>query len=76
PWYANYTKDPLGMPLTPPPPAAVATMPPLIDPAPAEGQPAQLATADPASVPAPEPLPESPVALAPSDPVAPNGGGN
>lgn len=30
PWYANYTKDPLGMPLTPPP-AAVATMPPLID---------------------------------------------
>lgn len=29
PWYANYTKDPLSMPLTPP--AAVATMPPLID---------------------------------------------
>ncbi|MBP2454470.1 MCE family protein [Mycolicibacterium lutetiense] len=31
PFFANYTKDPLGMPLTPPP-AAVATMPPLIDP--------------------------------------------
>jgi len=31
PWYANYTKDPLNMPLTPQPPA-VATMPPLIDP--------------------------------------------
>jgi phospholipid/cholesterol/gamma-HCH transport system substrate-binding protein len=30
PWYANYAKDPLGAPLTAPPPA-VATMPPLID---------------------------------------------
>jgi phospholipid/cholesterol/gamma-HCH transport system substrate-binding protein len=30
PWYANYTKDPLSLPLTPPPPA-VATMPPLVD---------------------------------------------
>lgn len=37
PWYANYTKDPMGLPLTPPP-AAVATMPPLIDPAPVDGQ--------------------------------------
>lgn len=30
PWYANYTKDPLNMPLTPAP-NAVATMPPLVD---------------------------------------------
>lgn len=30
PWYANYTKDPLNVPLTPPP-ATVATMPPLIE---------------------------------------------
>ncbi|OMC33766.1 mammalian cell entry protein [Mycobacterium sp. GA-1841] len=37
PWFANYTKDPINMPLTPPP-AAVATVPPLIDPAPAEDQ--------------------------------------
>lgn len=37
PWYANYTKDPLNMPLTPAP-NAVATMPPLVDPpAPAAG---------------------------------------
>ncbi|MBU9762847.1 MCE family protein [Mycobacterium sp. TNTM28] len=36
PWYANYTKDPLNMPLTPAP-TAVATMPPLVDPAPSEG---------------------------------------
>jgi virulence factor Mce-like protein len=31
PFYANYTKDPLNAPVTPPP-AAVATMPPLVDP--------------------------------------------
>ncbi|SEP77372.1 virulence factor Mce family protein [Mycobacterium sp. 88mf] len=65
PWFSNYTKDPLNMPLTPTPPA-VATMPPLVDPAPA----------DPASVPAPEPQPESTAVLAPSDPAEPNGGGN
>lgn len=36
PWFANYTKDPMQMPLTPQP-SAVATMPPLVDPAPTEG---------------------------------------
>lgn len=75
PWFSNYTKDPLNMPLTPTPPA-VATMPPLVDPAPGDGQATQLATADPASVPAPEPQPESTAVVAPSDPAEPNGGGN
>ncbi|NKZ14057.1 MCE family protein [Mycolicibacterium septicum DSM 44393] len=75
PFYANYTKDPLGMPLTPPP-ASVATIPPLVDPAPADGQPAPAAPVDQASAPAPEPQPETPAAVAPSDAVEPNGGGN
>lgn len=75
PFFANYTKDPLGMPLTPPP-ASVATMPPLVDPAPADGQPAAPAPVDQASAPAPEPQPESPAAVAPSDAVESNGGGN
>ncbi|MGW4096214.1 MCE family protein [Mycobacterium sp. NPDC004974] len=70
PFFANYTKDPLGMPLTPPP-AAVATVPPLIDQAPANGQ---AAPVDQAAAPAPEPQPDPPAAVAPSDPVAPNGG--
>lgn len=85
PWYANYTKDPLGMPLNPPPPDSVATMPPLIDPAPADGEPAaaapvaqsgETAPAEPAAAPAPEPQPSSPVPVVPSDPAAPNEGGN
>ncbi|MFV8264254.1 MCE family protein [Mycolicibacterium peregrinum] len=53
PWFSNYTKDPLNMPLTPPPPA-VATMPPLVDPAPDEGQsdpPAATPPSDPAAAP-------------------------
>ena len=53
PWFSNYTKDPLNMPLTPPPPA-VATMPPLVDPAPDEGQsdpPAVTPPSDPAAAP-------------------------
>lgn len=70
PFFANYTKDPLGMPLTPPP-AAVATVPPLIDQAAATGQ---AAPVDQAAAPAPEPQPDPPAAVAPSDPVAPNGG--
>lgn len=53
PWFSNYTKDPLNMPLTPPPPA-VATMPPLVDPTPDEGQadpPAATPPSDPAAAP-------------------------
>ncbi|OBF31407.1 mammalian cell entry protein [Mycolicibacterium peregrinum] len=53
PWFSNYTKDPLNMPLTPPPPA-VATMPPLVDPAPDQGQsdpPAVTPPSDPAAAP-------------------------
>lgn len=53
PWFSNYTKDPLNMPLTPPPPA-VATMPPLVDPTPDEGQsdpPAATPHSDPAAAP-------------------------
>jgi virulence factor Mce-like protein len=47
PWYANYTKDPMSMPLTPPPPT-VATMPPLIDsPAPGAQPDALPEAADP-----------------------------
>lgn len=83
PWFANYTKDPLGMPLTPPPPAAVATVPPLVDPIPDDGQSAPAAPvvqsgehdpSDPSAVPAPQS--DSPIAPAPSEPVAPNEGGN
>ncbi|AFM16403.1 virulence factor Mce family protein [Mycolicibacterium chubuense NBB4] len=63
PWYANYTKDPLNMPITPTP-TAVATMPPLIDP------PAAQADASPAaSAPAPSSGPES-------SPATPNARGN
>jgi virulence factor Mce-like protein len=62
PWYANYTKDPLGAPLTAPPPA-VATMPPLVD-APQHAAP----PADPASA----PLPADPAATPPAS----DGGGN
>lgn len=36
PWYSSYTLDPLQAPITPVP-AEVATIPPLTDPAPAEG---------------------------------------
>lgn len=60
PWYANYTKDPITMPITPAP-KNVSTMPPLIDP-PAE--PADSPDAAPA---------ESP---AESVPAAPNAGGS
>ena len=74
PWFANYTKDPLGMPLTPPPPTAVATVPPLVDPAPEDGQSAEAAPVAQSGEPAPPP--DSPVAVAPADPVAPNEGGN
>nr|WP_264076814.1 MCE family protein [Mycolicibacterium houstonense] len=72
PWFANYTKDPLGMPLTPPP-AAVATVPPLVDPAPADDQGGQAA---PSAAPEPAPLPESPITAPASEPAAPNEGGN
>ncbi|MEH3140574.1 MAG: MCE family protein [Mycobacterium kyogaense] len=46
PWYANYTKDPIAMPITPAP-KNVSTMPPLID------QPAEGADASPGAAPAP-----------------------
>ncbi|MUL81873.1 MULTISPECIES: MCE family protein [unclassified Mycolicibacterium] len=75
PFFANYTKDPLNMPLTPPPPA-VATIPPLVEAAPVNGQSAQAAPAVSAPAPSPEPMPASPAAVVPSDPAAPNGGGN
>ncbi|WP_285031644.1 MCE family protein [Mycolicibacterium sp. lyk4-40-TYG-92] len=47
PWFANYTKDPLGTLLTAPP-KAVATMPPLVDAKAEPPQPAQSAATDPA----------------------------
>ncbi|MHA3020686.1 MCE family protein [Mycobacterium sp. BMJ-28] len=50
PWYANYTKDPLNMPLTPAP-TAVATMPALVD-SPAAQDPSTNAQ-DPSPAPAP-----------------------
>lgn len=86
PWYANYTKDPLNMPITRAP-AAVATMPPLIDPpaeqavtppassAPATDAAAGSATPTASAPPTPTPPPaQSPgPATVPSDPSA---GGN
>ncbi len=59
PWYANYTKDPLNMPLTPAP-TAVATMPPLVDP-PADQDPMPAG----ATAPGPTPLPDQPSIPAP-----------
>jgi virulence factor Mce-like protein len=44
PWYGTYTKDPLNAPITAPP-AAVATIPPLVDPPPAPVAPADTASA-------------------------------
>jgi phospholipid/cholesterol/gamma-HCH transport system substrate-binding protein len=87
PWYANYTKDPLNMPITPAP-TAVATMPPLIDPpAPeqADTSPADAAPeTDSAAVPAaptdsatPVPLPPPAASPGPGTvPATPNAGGN
>jgi virulence factor Mce-like protein len=69
PWYANYTKDPLNMPLTPAP-TAVATMPPLVDP-PAGQDPMPAG----AAAPGPTPLPDQPSIPAPV-PSAPIEGGN
>lgn len=63
PWYANYTKDPINMPITPAP-TAVSTMPPLIDP-PAEN-------ADPSPAPS-APVPPVGAESAPATPIA---GGN
>ncbi|WKG05963.1 MCE family protein [Mycolicibacterium sp. HK-90] len=84
PWFANYTKDPLGMPLTPPP-AAVATVPPLVDPAPSDDQTGEAAPAgqatgpvppEPPAAPVPELGSESPVAAPTSESAMPNEGGN
>lgn len=77
PWYANYSKDPLNAPLTPTP-VAVATMPPLIEDAPAQQQPAETesfgATVAPAPGPGPSPSPSlTPPGVGPADP---NGGGS
>jgi virulence factor Mce-like protein len=69
PWYANYTKDPLNMPLTPAP-TAVATMPPLVDP-PAGQDPMPAGAAAPGLT----PLPDQPSIPAPV-PSAPIEGGN
>ncbi|MCV7359716.1 MCE family protein [Mycolicibacterium fluoranthenivorans] len=69
PWYANYTKDPLNMPLTPAP-TAVATMPPLVDP-PADQDPMPAG----ATAPGPTPLPDQPSIPAPM-PSPPIEGGN
>ncbi len=44
PWYGTYTKDPLNAPITAPP-AAVATIPPFVDPPPAPVAPADTASA-------------------------------
>lgn len=65
PFYTNYTKDPLNAPVTAPPPA-VATMPPLVDPAPSQA---------PQVDPAPGPSGVDP-APAPPEAVAVDGGGN
>lgn len=69
PWYANYTKDPLNMPLTPAP-TAVATMPPLVDP-PAGQDPMSAG----ATAPGPTPLPDQP-SIPAAVPSAPIEGGN
>lgn len=61
PWYANYTKDPLNMPITPAP-TAVSTMPPLIDP------PAEQADVSPATT--------APPQQAGAEPAASSAGGN
>jgi phospholipid/cholesterol/gamma-HCH transport system substrate-binding protein len=75
PWYANYTTDPLNMPLTPPPPA-VATMPPLIDTPSGPAQPV-AAAAGASSVPEPHPAPSPPSDQpAPVESALSNGGGN
>ena len=64
PWYANYTKDPLGTPLTAPP-AAVATMPPLVDSRQTTApHAAEAASAQPTAEPTPAPA------------AGPDGGGN
>jgi phospholipid/cholesterol/gamma-HCH transport system substrate-binding protein len=75
PFYANYTKDPLGEPITAPPPA-VAGMPPLVDP-----QQAPALPADPATVATPRDTvstspPDAVSAPPPGDPALPVGGGN
>ena len=77
PWYSTYTYDPLNAPVTPPP-ASVASIPPLVDtqPAPpAAGQPSLAANTQPApeagTGPAPGPATGPDPQLAPQD-----GGGN
>jgi virulence factor Mce-like protein len=64
PFYANYTKDPLVSPVTAPP-SAVATIPPLVDPAPTSSQSSDPAAVDPtgadaaAAAPLPGPTPQT-----------------
>ena len=67
PFYANYTKDPLNTPITAPP-AAVATMPPLVDPPQEED-----ATSPGEAGSAPDALPTP--AASPAEPTLPTGGG-
>ncbi|WP_255799510.1 MCE family protein [Mycobacteroides abscessus] len=55
PFYANYSKDPLNAPITPPPPE-VASVPPLIDPSPGSAPATTWAGAAPAAAP-PSPVP-------------------
>ena len=51
PWYATYTYDPMNAPFSPPP-TAVAPIPPLVDPAPVDGQ-GGVGAVGPAGVPTP-----------------------
>jgi virulence factor Mce-like protein len=74
PFYANYTKDPLNTPITAPP-AAVATMPPLVDPPqdvetpPGEAGLEQASQPDDAATAPPAPTSAS------AEPTPPTGGG-
>lgn len=74
PFYANYTKDPLNTPITAPP-AAVATMPPLVDPPQDVETPPDEADLEQASQPVDAATAPPAPTSASAEPTPPTGGG-